>query len=84
MLTQVRKIGNSAGTIIPAPLLKELKLREGDSIDVSVSDNCIIIKAASGKPKSALEDLLKKCNPKAPKNNVLDAWEKIKPVGNEI
>lgn len=84
MLTQVRKIGNSAGTIIPAPVLKELKLREGDSIDVSVGDNCIIIKAASRKPKYALEDLLKKCNPKAPKNNELDAWEKIKPVGNEI
>lgn len=84
MLTQVRKIGNSAGTIIPAPILKELKLREGDSIDISVGDNCIIIKAATGKPKYSLEDLLKKCNPKAPKNKKLDAWEQTKPVGNEI
>ncbi len=84
MLTQVRKIGNSAGTIIPAPVLKELKLREGDSIDVSVGDNCIIIKAATAKPKYSLEDLLKKCNPKAPKNKELDTWEKTKPVGNEI
>lgn len=84
MLTQVRKIGNSAGTIIPAPVLKELKLREGDSIDVSVGDNCIIIKAATAKPKYSLEDLLKKCNPKAPKNKELETWEQIKPVGNEI
>ena len=84
MLTQVRKIGNSAGTIIPAPLLKELKLREGDSIDVSVSDNCIIIKAATSRPKYALEDLLKKCNPNAPKDKELETWEEIKPTGNEI
>jgi antitoxin ChpS len=84
MLTQVRKIGNSAGAIIPAPVLKELKLREGDSIDVSVSDNCIIIRPATGKPKYSLEDLLKKCNPKAPKNKELDDWDQIKPAGNEI
>jgi antitoxin component of MazEF toxin-antitoxin module len=84
MLTQVRKIGNSAGAIIPAPVLKELKLREGDSIDVSVGENCIIIKPATGKPKYSLEELLKKCNPKAPKTKELDDWEHIKPVGNEI
>lgn len=84
MLTQVRKIGNSAGAIIPAPVLKELKLREGDSIDVSVGENCIIIKPATTKPKYSLKDLLKKCNPKAPQNKELDNWEQLKPVGKEI
>lgn len=84
MLTQVRKIGNSAGTIIPSNLLKELKLREGDSVDVSVVDNCIIIKPTNTKPKYTLDELLNKCNPNAPKNKELDAWEKIKPIGNEI
>lgn len=84
MLTQVRKIGNSAGAIIPAPVLKELKLREGDSIDVSVVDNCIVIKPAKERPKYTLDELLKKCNPNAPENKKLDAWEQIKSVGNEI
>lgn len=84
MLTQVRKIGNSAGAIIPAPVLKELKLREGDSIDVSIVDNCIVIKPTQEKPRYTLDELLKKCNPNAPKNKELDAWDNITPVGNEI
>ncbi|HSX51010.1 MAG TPA: AbrB/MazE/SpoVT family DNA-binding domain-containing protein [Cellvibrio sp.] len=84
MLTQVRKIGNSAGAIIPAPVLKELKLREGDSIDVSIVDNCIVIKPTHEKPRYTLDELLKKCNPNAPKNKESDAWESITPVGNEI
>lgn len=84
MLTQVRKIGNSAGTIIPAPLLKELKLREGDSIDVSVEDNCIVIKPVNAKPKYTLDELLTKCDTQAPKDKELDDWEKTTPLGNEI
>ncbi|MFC3116185.1 AbrB/MazE/SpoVT family DNA-binding domain-containing protein [Cellvibrio fontiphilus] len=84
MLTQIRKIGNSAGAIIPSSLLKELKLREGDSVDLSVVDNYIVIKPTNTKPKYTLDELLNKCNPNAPKNKELDAWEKIKPTGNEI
>ena len=84
MLTQVRKIGNSAGTIIPAPLLKELRLREGDSVDVSIEDNCIVIKPVSAKPKYTLDELLTKCDPHAPQDKELDDWEKTTRLGNEI
>ncbi len=83
MLTQIRKIGNSAGAIIPAHLLKQLKLSEGDSIDVTVGDGYIIIKSATDKPKYTLAELLRKCNPNAPIVKELDAWEQAAPVGIE-
>lgn len=43
MRTQVRKIGNSLGNIIPAAFIKQLGLAEGADIEVKADGDKIII-----------------------------------------
>ena len=43
MLSAVKKFGNSAGVIIPKPLLAELGAQAGDSVDLRVENGKIII-----------------------------------------
>jgi antitoxin component of MazEF toxin-antitoxin module len=82
MHTNIRKWGNSAGTIIPAPVLAEAGLELGDTVDIEVVDSKIVIKQVA--PSYTLEELLKA----SPKEAVaLDdedkAWLHLAPVGKE-
>ena len=43
MKTQIRRIGNSLGSTIPAHLIKELGLSEGSQIEVIREDNKIVL-----------------------------------------
>jgi antitoxin MazE len=43
MKTQIRRVGNSLGSIIPAPLVRQLELTEGVEIDVQVKEGAIIL-----------------------------------------
>jgi len=43
MRTQIRKIGNSLGNIIPAAFIRQLSLEEGAEIEVRAEDGRIII-----------------------------------------
>lgn len=56
MLTNIRKWGNSAGTIIPAPELAKAGFSLGDTVDVEAIDGQIIIKQAV--PHYTLNQLL--------------------------
>lgn len=57
MNTQIKKIGNSKGIIIPAAIIKILKLNESDELKIKVKGNEIILsKVKDFNPKS-LEEL---------------------------
>ena len=43
MLSTVKKIGNSAGVIIPKPLLAELGAQAGDRVELRIEDDRIVI-----------------------------------------
>ncbi len=43
MKTQIRRIGNSLGSIIPAPLVRQLGLVEGVEIDVQIKQGAIVL-----------------------------------------
>ena len=43
MQTTVRKLGNSAGLIIPKAILTELGLSPGDAVDVRMEDGRLIL-----------------------------------------
>jgi antitoxin MazE len=43
MLSAVKKIGNSAGVIIPKPLLTEFGVEAGDSVELKVEAGRIVI-----------------------------------------
>ncbi|HHF2949012.1 TPA: AbrB/MazE/SpoVT family DNA-binding domain-containing protein [Vibrio alginolyticus] len=52
MRTQVRKIGNSLGNIIPAAFIKQLGLAEGADIEVKTDGGKIIIEPIKRPNKS--------------------------------
>ena len=43
MQAAVRKLGNSAGVIIPKSLLTELRLSAGDTVDMRLEDGRLIL-----------------------------------------
>ena len=64
MNTQIKKIGNSKGIIIPAPIIKMLDLKEFEELTLKVEgDDIILSKAEVFDPKS-LDELFKEFNGK--------------------
>lgn len=43
MLSAVKKFGNSAGVIIPKPLLAQMGARAGDSVNLRIEEGRIVI-----------------------------------------
>jgi len=43
MQSSLKKIGNSAGVVIPKPMLVEIGAKAGDSIDLTVENGRIVI-----------------------------------------
>lgn len=84
MRTTIRKIGNSAGAILPAAILKKLNLSEGDSIEVSEDGKRIVIEPCNEKPKYTLSELVAQCDENAPMPKELEEWGNIQPVGREV
>jgi antitoxin ChpS len=84
MKTTIRKIGNSSGTILPAAILKQLKLAEGDDIDVSTSSGSIVLKPLRERHSYTLDELLAECDLSASIPQELKEWDQAKPVGNEV
>ena len=62
MITQIRKVGNSAGVVIPSMMLKEVKLTLGTEIDLTVKNGELTIRPLEtqrrGKREISLEWLL--------------------------
>lgn len=84
MQTQIRKIGNSKGAVIPAQILKQLDIKEGDHLNINTDNGCIVIKPVTQKKKYQLADLLAKCDDSAPMPEALVEWDNAEPVGNEV
>lgn len=82
MQTNIRKWGNSAGAIIPAPVLAEAGLRVGDAIQIEVVDGTIVIRQAA--PVYRLEDLLEATpSDKLALDDEDKQWLHDAPVGRE-
>jgi antitoxin MazE len=52
MLSAVKKFGNSAGVIIPKPLLSEIGAQAGDNVELKVEAGRIVIERISSQPRS--------------------------------
>ena len=79
----IRKIGNSSGAIFPAQILKKLHLSEGDAIEITENGSQILITPKQDKPKYTLDELLAKCDLKAPMPKAVKEWDEIEAVGRE-
>ncbi len=82
MQTNIRKWGNSAGTTLPAALLKKAGLQIGDVVELEVRGDEIVIKPAA--PRYTLEQLLSVSDADAFARTEEDAaWLGAKPAGRE-
>ncbi len=62
MITQkISMWGNSLGIRLPQAITQQVKLQEGELLNISIEDNKIILTPA--KPKYTLEELLKNVTP---------------------
>lgn len=71
----VRKVGNSAGIIMPQTLLKALGLDVGKRLKAEVEDGRVTLTPVAGKRRYTLVELLKQCDPKAPMPKDLLDWD---------
>lgn len=55
MITQIRKVGNSAGVVIPAAVLKEVQLAVGNTIRMTVTDGTLTIRPLDPRRKGRRE-----------------------------
>lgn len=76
----IRKLGNSAGVILPAALMKDLGLAIDQGVDLSAVDGCLVIKPLT-KPTYKLADLVAEMNGELPR---ADGWEEPSAVGKEL
>lgn len=56
MQTTIRRWGNSAGAILPASLLKDVGLSVGESVEIEVVGNTLVLRPAA--PQYTLDELL--------------------------
>ena len=57
MLTRIRKWGNSLGLRIPKSFAEEVSVEEGSTVDISVADGRLVVRAVRPR-KYELGDLL--------------------------
>jgi antitoxin MazE len=48
----VRKLGNSAGIIIPKPILLQIGVQVGDELDLALDDNRIVLTPVKRHPRA--------------------------------
>jgi antitoxin MazE len=52
MRTSVRRMGNSAGIILPKPILAELGVKAGDDLSLTLEKGRVILMPAKSHPRS--------------------------------
>ena len=87
MQTTIQKWGNSQAVRLPKAILDLLFLQENDPVEISASNDSIIIKKATRKrrAKRSLEERFKNWNGETYKLTENDKqWLNKKPVGREV
>ena len=80
MQTYIRKIGNSAGIIIPVALMKDLGFSLDQTVNINAIDGSLIVKPVT-RTQYNLEELLSQMNGDFP---CVEGWEELAPVGKEM
>lgn len=83
METSIKKLGNSAGILLPSALMKSLNLSVGQSVQIEPVDGNLLVKPKGAK-RYTLQELMSQCDLNAPMPETLEAWENMIPVGLEV
>lgn len=82
METSIKKLGNSAGILLPSVLMRALNLSVGQSVNIESVDGNLLVKPQSTK-RYTLKELLAQCNATAPMPTEVNEWENAPLVGLE-
>lgn len=83
MKTTISRSGNSQGVIIPKPLLAQLGIEIGDTVDMQLENDALIIRKPVRVRYTAAE-LNAQCDLKAPMPADLVEWDAMRPIGLEV
>ncbi|MCY1544115.1 Antitoxin ChpS [compost metagenome] len=83
MEVRIQQWGNSAAIRLPAMVLKQMSLANGDVLSLDVTPEAITLKPAKAKPHYKLADLMAQCDLSAPEPAELADWNAMQPVGRE-
>ena len=76
----LRKYGNSTVVVIPPGVLRDLRIKEGQSMTLSTTDGAMTLVP---KRRYSLDELLAQCDTKAAPPADMALWESARPVGQE-
>ena len=82
-ITSLRKVGGSLMLAVPPALLALLRLQAGAKVGLAVNGGRLVV-TPQQRPRYALDELLAKCDPKAPRGKEDREWLDAPPVGDEI
>jgi antitoxin ChpS len=81
--TTLRKVGGSVMLAVPPALLDSLHLRPGAKVGLAVRSGRLVVEPQQ-RPRYTLDELLARCNPKAPCTKEEQEWLDDKPKGREL
>jgi len=81
--TNLRKVGGSVMLAVPPALLDILHLQPGAKVGLTVESGRLVVEPRQRR-RYSLDELLAKCDPKAPRRKEERAWVASQRVGGEI
>ncbi len=83
MELSIRKLGNSAGIILPSALLKALHLSVGSALTAEQVKGKLVLTPAL-KPRYSLTELIAQCSRQSQPPADMKAWDEMEVVGKEV
>ncbi|MFG1421913.1 AbrB/MazE/SpoVT family DNA-binding domain-containing protein [Roseixanthobacter liquoris] len=80
MITTIAKWGNSMALRLPAAFVREIAVREGTSVDISIVDGALVVRPVEPMPTYDLDTLLRQISDDNRHDEVLASPS----VGNEF
>lgn len=81
--TSLRKVGGSIMLAVPPALLDLLRLRPGVKVGIAVKGGRLVVEPHPRR-RYTLDELLARCNPKAPRSIEDREWLRGNPAGGEL
>ena len=72
----IKKLGNSAGILLPSVLMRALNLSVGQSVNIEMIGGNLLVKPQTAR-RYTLKELVAQCNPKAPMPAEVLEWGNI-------
>ena len=81
--TNLRKVGGSVMLAVPPALLDILHLQPGATVGIAIKSGRLVVEPQQ-RHRYTLDELLARCNPKAPRSKEEREWLRANPTGGEL